>query len=32
MITGPTIVVLAAGVLAAIWVIVLYGSTYFGPR
>jgi hypothetical protein len=32
MITGPMIVLLAAGVLAAIWVIVLYGSTYFGPR
>ena len=32
MITGPMIVLLAAGVLAAIWVVVLYGSTYFGPR
>jgi hypothetical protein len=25
-------VVLAAAVLAALWVVVLYGSSYFGPR
>jgi hypothetical protein len=32
MITGPMIVLLAACVLTAIWIIVLYGSSYFGPR
>ena len=26
------IVLVAAGLLVAIWLIVLWGSTYFGPR
>ncbi len=32
MVEGPMVLVLAAVFLAAIWAIVLYGSTYFGPR
>lgn len=32
MIEGVWVLVLAAAILAAIWAIVLYGSTYFGPR
>jgi hypothetical protein len=32
MIEGPMVLVLAFGFLAAIWVLVLYGSTFFGPK
>jgi hypothetical protein len=32
MIDGMMVPVLAVAVLAAIWIVVLYGSTYFGPR
>jgi hypothetical protein len=29
---GIQVLLLAAGVLAAVWIIVLWGSRYFGPR
>jgi hypothetical protein len=32
MINGIMVLVLAIVVLAILWAIVLYGSTYFGPR
>jgi hypothetical protein len=32
MVDGAMVLVLAFVFLAAIWAIVLYGSTYFGPR
>jgi hypothetical protein len=32
MVDGVWVLVLAAAFLAALWAIVLYGSTYFGPR
>ena len=32
MLDGPMLLVAAVAVLAAFWVVVLYGSTYFGPR
>ena len=32
MFTGPGILAVAVVVLAIVWAIVLYGSTYFGPR
>lgn len=32
IVDGVIVPVLAAGFLAAIWAVVLYGSTYFGPR
>jgi hypothetical protein len=32
IVDGVMVPVLAAGFLAAMWAIVLYGSTYFGPR
>jgi hypothetical protein len=32
MIDGPILLAVTVGILAAIWIIVLYGSTYFGPR
>jgi len=32
MIDGAMVPVLAVGILAALWVIVLYGSQFFGPR
>jgi hypothetical protein len=32
MFTGAGILAVAVVVLAAIWALVLYGSTYFGPR
>jgi len=32
MLTGPGILVAAAIVIAAIWVVVLLGSRYFGPQ
>jgi hypothetical protein len=32
MIDGAMMPVLAVAILAAIWAIVLYGSSFFGPR
>ena len=32
IVDGVMVPVLAAGILATIWAVVLYGSTYFGPR
>ena len=32
MFTGAGILAVAVVVLACIWALVLYGSTYFGPR
>jgi hypothetical protein len=32
MITGYMVPLLAVAVLAAMWIIVLYGSTFFGPK
>ena len=32
MLTGPGILVAAAIAIAAIWVVVLLGSRYFGPQ
>jgi hypothetical protein len=32
MINGITVLVLAVGVLVTIWIIVLWGSSFFGPR
>jgi hypothetical protein len=32
MINGMMVLVLAVGVLAAVWAMVLYGSTFFGPK
>ena len=32
MLTGMMVPVLAIGVLAALWIIVIYGSHYFGPK
>ena len=32
MLTGPGILVAALIVIAAIWVVVLWGSRYFGPQ
>jgi hypothetical protein len=32
MVGGPAVIVVAAVVLAAIWVVVLWGSRYFGPQ
>jgi ABC-type transporter Mla subunit MlaD len=32
MISGIMVLVLAIAVLAVLWAIVLYGSTFFGPR
>jgi hypothetical protein len=32
MIDGYMVPVLGFGVLAAVWIVVLWGSTYFGPR
>ncbi len=29
---GMQVLLLAAGVLAVVWIIVLWGSRYFGPR
>lgn len=29
---GMQVLLIAAGVLAAVWIIVLWGSRYFGPR
>ena len=32
MLTGPGILVAAVIVIAAIWLVVLWGSRYFGPQ
>src|SRR5262249_47633843 len=32
MLNGMMVLVVAVAVLAALWIIVLYGSTYFGPK
>jgi hypothetical protein len=32
MVDGAMVPFIAVGVLAAIWVVVLYGSSFFGPR
>jgi hypothetical protein len=32
MLDGATVLVTSVGVLAVIWIIVLYGSSYFGPK
>jgi hypothetical protein len=32
MVSGPAMLVVAAVVFAAIWIVVLWGSRYFGPQ
>jgi hypothetical protein len=32
MVDGTLVPVIAIGLLAAIWIVVLYGSRYFGPK
>jgi len=32
MVGGPAVIVVALAVLVAIWVVVLWGSRYFGPQ
>ena len=32
MVNGPMVLLVAFGALAAVWVIVLFGSRFFGPR
>jgi hypothetical protein len=32
MLDGATVLVASVGVLAVLWIIVLYGSRYFGPK
>jgi hypothetical protein len=32
MVDGATVLIIAFGVLALIWIIVIYGSGYFGPK
>ena len=32
MVTGAMILVIGVGMLAALWAIVLFGSTFFGPK
>jgi hypothetical protein len=32
MLDGIWVPVVALGVLAALWIIVIYGSSYFGPK
>jgi hypothetical protein len=32
MVNGMMVLVVAFGALAAVWIIVLYGSSFFGPR
>lgn len=32
MFNGEMVLVLAFGTLAAIWVVVIYGSGFFGPK
>jgi hypothetical protein len=32
MVSGIMVLVLAFGILAAIWLIVIFGSSFFGPK
>jgi hypothetical protein len=32
MVAGPAVIVVALAVFAAIWIVVLWGSRYFGPQ
>lgn len=32
MVDGIMVLVIAIGVLAALWAVVIYGSTFFGPK
>jgi len=32
IVDGPLVLLVAFGCLAAVWVLVLYGSTFFGPK
>jgi hypothetical protein len=32
MVDGIMVLVLAVGVLAAVWIVVIYGASFFGPR
>ena len=32
MVDGPTVLLIAFGVLGLIWIVVIYGSGYFGPK
>ena len=32
MVNGPMVLLVAFGALVAVWVIVLYGSRFFGPK
>jgi hypothetical protein len=32
MLNGPIVLVLACAILVTLWLIVLYGSTFFGPK
>jgi hypothetical protein len=32
MVEGVMVLVLAVAILAAIWAVVLYGSSFFGPK
>jgi hypothetical protein len=32
MVDGVMMLVIAVGILAAIWAVVLFGSSFFGPR
>jgi hypothetical protein len=32
MVDGALVPVIAVGLLAVVWTIVLYGSSFFGPR
>jgi hypothetical protein len=32
MVEGMMVLVIAVGILAAIWAVVLYGSSFFGPK
>ena len=31
MVDGPLVPIVAVGILAILWIVVLYGSRYFGP-
>jgi hypothetical protein len=32
MVDGMMMLVIAVGILAAIWAVVIFGSSFFGPR
>jgi hypothetical protein len=32
IVDGAWVPVIAIGILATVWLIILYGSTFFGPR